>query len=215
MAHHDDFATEPLPGLPERPPAGEEVLWQGRPDAWALAREAFGLRWIMGYFALVVLWRASDGWLAAGPAGALALALPYVALAGLAALVILWMARAQARATVYTITTNRVVLRVGAALSVTYNLPFSRLEGAALDMRGNGIGTIALALPDGERLPYLSLWPHVRPWHLRAPQPALRCIPDAEQVSARLAAAAASRLHRPVIERRSPIRTNTAAVAAE
>ena len=133
MPHHDDFAVEPLPGLPERPPAGEEVLWQGRPDTWALAREAFGLRWVMGYFAFVVAWRAADGWLAAGLGGALALALPYVGLAGLGALVIWWLARAQARATVYTITTNRVVMRVGAALSVTYNLPFSRLQGAGLD----------------------------------------------------------------------------------
>lgn len=201
MPDHDDFAVEPIPGLPERPPAGEEVLWQGRPETGALAREAFGLRWVMGYFALVVAWRAADGWLMAGPGGALALALPYVGLAALAAAVIWWLAWAQARATVYTITTNRVVLRVGAALSVTYNLPFSRLQGAGLDLRKDGTGTIALHLTEGERLPYLSLWPHVRPWHLRAPQPALRCIPDAQATARLLAEAAESRLHRPIVAR--------------
>lgn len=201
MPHHDDFAVEPLPGLPERPPAGEEVLWQGRPDTWALAREAFGLRWVMGYFAFVVAWRAADGWLAAGLGGALALALPYVGLAGLGALVIWWLARAQALATVYTITTNRVVMRVGAALSVTYNLPFSRLQGAGLDLRKDGTGTIALQLTEGERLPYLSLWPHIRPWHLRAPQPALRCIPDARATAQLLAETAENRMHRPVVSR--------------
>ena len=40
---HDDFAIEPIPGLPERPPQGEEILWQGRPNWWALAKSACGV----------------------------------------------------------------------------------------------------------------------------------------------------------------------------
>jgi hypothetical protein len=48
---HDDFATEPVEGLPERPPEGESILWQGRPQAWALARESLAIRWVAGYFA--------------------------------------------------------------------------------------------------------------------------------------------------------------------
>ncbi len=32
MSRHDDFAFDPLPGLPEALPAGENILWQGRPD---------------------------------------------------------------------------------------------------------------------------------------------------------------------------------------
>jgi hypothetical protein len=36
---HDDFAVEPVRGLPEKPPAGEIILWQGRPDTIALARD--------------------------------------------------------------------------------------------------------------------------------------------------------------------------------
>ena len=35
---HDDFAVEPLPGLPAQPPKGEVILWQGRPQTFALAR---------------------------------------------------------------------------------------------------------------------------------------------------------------------------------
>ena len=27
---HDDFAAEPINGLPELPPRGEVILWQGR-----------------------------------------------------------------------------------------------------------------------------------------------------------------------------------------
>ncbi|MEO0946437.1 MAG: PH domain-containing protein, partial [Pseudomonadota bacterium] len=45
---HDDFATEPVRGLPERPPEGEEILWQGQPSAWALTRSAFAFWWVMG-----------------------------------------------------------------------------------------------------------------------------------------------------------------------
>jgi hypothetical protein len=59
---HDDFAVEPVRGLPERPPSGEIILWQGRPDTWSLAREALNLNWIMGYFALLVLWRVGPRW---------------------------------------------------------------------------------------------------------------------------------------------------------
>ncbi len=57
MEAHDDFAFEPVPGLPERLPEGELILWQGRPDAWALAREALNLNWVAGYFAVLALWR--------------------------------------------------------------------------------------------------------------------------------------------------------------
>lgn len=37
----------------------------------------------------------------------------------------LFLAWMQARATIYTITTARVILRVGAALPVTYTIPFT------------------------------------------------------------------------------------------
>lgn len=50
---HDDFAVEPIPGLPGIPPEGEEILWQGKPDVWALARDAFSIRWVAGVFRLV------------------------------------------------------------------------------------------------------------------------------------------------------------------
>jgi len=54
---HDDFAVEPIEGLPEELPAGEEILWQGRPNWWSLTKESWGLKWLMGYFALFALWR--------------------------------------------------------------------------------------------------------------------------------------------------------------
>ena len=36
---------------------------------------------------------------------------------------------------------------------------------------------------------YLLLWPHIRPWRLRAPEPMLSSIPDAAKVAAKLAEA--------------------------
>jgi hypothetical protein len=200
MSGHDDFAFEPIPGLPARLPAGEELLWQGRPDANALAREAYGIRWIAGYFALIVLWRATVGFDEAGLLGALAFGLPYVGLAVLGCAIVYLLAVAQARATIYTITSSRVVMRIGAALTVTFNFPFVQMESAQLDDRG-ATGTIALQTKGETRISFLILWPHVRPWHVARTQPALRCIPDAAAVAKLLAAAAQTRLSQPTITR--------------
>ena len=76
----DDFAFEPVPGLPALPPDGETILWQGRPAGFALAREAYKVNWIAGYFALLVLYRGYSGWDAGGLPMALAYGLPYAAI---------------------------------------------------------------------------------------------------------------------------------------
>lgn len=206
----DDFAFEAMPGLPALPPRGETVLWQGRPETWRLAVEAFGLNWIAIYFAAIVIWRGSVGFQIAGVQGAVAYGLPYLFLGLAAGLLILVLAWAQARATVYTITTARVAMRIGAALSVTFNLPFAQIESAALDLRRGGTGTVALKLVPGARLAYLVCWPHVRPWYFLT-QPALRCIPDAQRVARLLAEAAETRLTQPVVTRAA----ETSAIAAE
>lgn len=208
--HHDDFAFEAMPGLPSLPPKGEVVLWQGRPSTWALAMQAYGLRWILGYFALLILWRASVGAGDAGLAGALAYGLPYVILAALCCGIVLAMAAVQARTTVYTITSSRVAMRIGAALTVTLNLPFAELESAGLDLRRSGSGTLALKMKSDMQVSYAVCWPHVRPWHMSPTQPALRCIPDAKAVAGILADAAETRVAQPVISRES-----FTAVAAE
>lgn len=205
-----DFDFEPVPGLPALPPRGEEVLWQGRPGVWALAREAWGAGWIAGYFGLIVIWRFATAAASDGVMAGVAYGLPYLGLGGLALAVVTLLAWAQARTTVYTITTARVVMRIGAALPVTYNIPFRQIVTARLMERRGGSGTIALELTEGTRLPYLVCWPHVRPWHLRHPQPALRAIPEAARIAAILADAAETRLSQPVVSR--PV---AAALAAE
>ena len=199
---HDDFAFEPVRGLPERPPEGEVILWQGAPDIWTLARSVYKLDWVGIYFAVVVLWRGSAGWLEAGAAGALAYAIPYLGLGVAAAVILSVLAWVAARSTVYTVTNRRVAMRIGAALTVTINLPYRQIESAQLDLRKNGTGTIAFDTLGETKFSYLVLWPHLRPGHVRKTQPALRCIPDAQRVASLIAESAETRLAEPVLERR-------------
>lgn len=212
---HDDFAFEPVKGLPERPPRHERVLWQGRPDTWALARGAYKINWITGYFAVIVAWRASVGSIDGGLAGAFAFGLPYVLLWLAAMAVVLSLAWVAARSTVYTITTARVAMRIGAALTVTLNLPFRQVANADLDLKKDGTGTIALETLGETRFSYLMLWPHCRPGHVRVTKPALRCIPDAAAVAKLLAEAAETRLAEPVIQRPAATAPQGGLVAAE
>lgn len=212
MSGHDDFAFDALPGLPERPPQGEDILWQGRPAPMALARDAYGLSWIAGYFALVILWRAGTGFTDGGMGMAFAMGLPYLMLATLGLAVVYGLAWAQARTTTYTITSARVVQRIGAALPVTFNLPFVQIGSASLALKRDGTGTIALQTMGETRISYLVAWPHVRPWTMSKTQPAMRAIPDAAAVAKLLAEAAETRLSVPVIGHAGG---GLAAVAAE
>jgi len=203
MSGHDDFAFEPLPGLPERPPEGELILWQGRPDTWALARDAFRIRWLAIYFAVIVLWRAATGFADGGLPLGFAMGLPYLALGLLGLGVVYGLAWAQARAAIYTLTTARVVLRIGAALPVTFNLPFVQIGAASLDLHRDGTGTIAFDTLGETRIAALVAWPHVRPGFWAKTQPALRSIPDAAKVSRIFADAAEAQMTQPKISRAS------------
>lgn len=217
MSGHDDFAFEPVPGLPERLPQGEDMLWQGRPNAVALAREAYKITWVAGYFLALLLFKAGSAFMAGGLAYALAIGLPYFALGAVCTAIVYGLAYAQARCALYTLTSARVVLRIGAALPVTFNLPFAQIGSASLDRRSGGTGTIALSLLGRTRISALVAWPHVRPWRLARTEPALRCIPDAERVARLLAEAAETRLAMPVIRRADAgaSASGTSAIAAE
>lgn len=188
MTPHHEHEFEAAPGLPEPLPAGERILWQGAPDWRALALHAFHLRSLAIYFAAMMgvqalyLWDQGAGvllrsLLASGLMASVAL--------GLLALTA-WLS---ARTTLYTLTSRRVVMRIGIVLTITLNLPLRQLRGADLLARGQGVGDLALALAGKERIGWLHLWPHARPWHLGDPQPSLRCIPQAQAVGERLLAA--------------------------
>lgn len=194
MPYDEDFGEEPIRGLPRTPPEGERVLWQGAPAAWPLARDAMAVDWVAGYFALLAVWRGIAIGAAEGVWWGAAAAAWYVTLGGVAVGVLALLAWAMARATVYTLTTRRVVMRIGAALTLTINLPYRWIRSADLRMHRDGTGTIELDLKGEDRISYFVLWPHVRPWSLARPRPALRRLRDPRAVAAILGAAASARV---------------------
>ena len=200
-AGHDDFAAEPIRGLPELPPEGEKILWQGSPDWKKLAFHAFGLHWVVGYFALIMLWRAAAVGVEAGLWTGIERALPLGVLGAVCCGLVALMAYAQAKATVYTVTNRRVAMRIGAALSVTLNLPYRWIGAMDLSVDKRGVGTIALSLLGTTRISYLVCWPHVRPWRFNPSEPALRCIPEAEKVGRLLTECAEERLAELALQR--------------
>jgi hypothetical protein len=182
--------------LPEPLPAGERILWRGSPVWLGLARGAFRIWYVAGYFAVLALWRAvalrADG---ESLATAVSTALWFVPLALACIGILLLLAWLAVRTTTYTITSRRVILQVGVAVPISMNIPFSRIASAALRPYANGTGDIPLELIGGERVPYLAIWPHARPWRYSKPQPMLRSVPDAAAVAAILADALAVTAH--------------------
>jgi hypothetical protein len=189
--HEHEF--EPQFGLPEKLPAGESILWQGSPHAPTLARRVFHLRKLAAYFAILIAWKAVSEWRTGAGAGEILQSLGWTgALSALALGTIAGLAWLTARTTVYTLTSKRVVMRIGIVLTMTFNLPYRQITRADLrldDPRRPGAGDIVLGLADGIRVPYLQLWPHARPWQLRQPQPMLRSLKDASAVAALLGSA--------------------------
>lgn len=169
---------EPVRGLPGALPPGERILWQGGPDPWVFARTALKTRWIAAYFVAFAIYGMAQGSLA-GAAMTLATGLVCLGMLGLFA----W---GVARTTVYTLTDRRLVLRIGVALNVCFNLPLKAMTAGEMRPLGNGFGDIALSL-EGARIGYALLWPHARPWRLKEPQPMLRAIPEAQAFAALLA----------------------------
>ena len=179
-----DLAFDHAPGLPEALPPGEKLLWQGRPDWKTLALGAYRLREISAYFALLAVWRAGSAFYAGGGAREAAIGVLWLLpLAVLAMALLSGLAWLSARMTIYSLTDKRVVMRIGAALPVTLNLPYTEIESASLARHANGCGDVPLVLKSGGALGYFVLWPHARPFAFRRPEPMLRALPDAERVA--------------------------------
>ncbi|WP_245325260.1 photosynthetic complex putative assembly protein PuhB [Bradyrhizobium sp. CCH5-F6] len=187
---HQQFMDSQFKELPAPLPAGERVIWQGKPGFKGLALRSFHIREVSIYFGALLAWRLWSNW-SHGIQGrdavisALWLIAPaisaIVVLAGLA-----WLFR---RAACYTLTSKRVLFQFGVALPMTMNIPLTKITNAALKIHRDGSGDIPLGVSDGKRVSYLLLWPHIRPWRLRAPEPMLCALPDAAIVAARLSEA--------------------------
>jgi Bacterial PH domain len=179
-----EFETEYAPGLPAPLPKGERLLWQSKPRWRSLAVHAFHVRAIAVYFAMLTVWRgmivAADGADAVGIISAMAwialLALTAIALLGLLA----WLS---ARSTIYTITDRRILMRFGIALPITLNIPLRLVDAASISRHRDFTGDIALTVSGDDRVAYLVLWPHARPWRVNRPEPMLRSLAKPEEVA--------------------------------
>jgi hypothetical protein len=208
---HDDFEIEPIAGLPELPPEGEDILWQGKPSTLALARDAMNLNWVIGYFAILMGWRFLSVVDVLPLGQAIGATVPFALLGAVVCGLLVGIAYIQARNTVYTITSARIVMRIGAALTLTLNLPYREIGNASLKLRKDGTGTVALETTGATQLSHLVLWPHARPWHFNPSQPALRCIADARNVADILSSAAEARVNIPQVTRTTPAFNSVAA----
>ncbi len=165
-------------------PRGESLVWQGRPDARALAVRVFHVRSVAIYFVLLFGVRIAIGLsngqrLLDATVAAAQLAIPFaivtVLLCGLAIL--------YSRTTRYSLTNRRVLLQFGAVLPMTLNIPYGQIASAAVKEYADGSGDLPIAVASEQRLAFLLLWPHVRPWRLTKVEPMLRCVPDARGVT--------------------------------
>lgn len=183
-----EYESEPIPGLPGLLPPGERILWQGSPDRRSLARTAFHTRLIAGYFVLLAalaignaIWSQATGIEALAGIGAT------VGLGAVCYGLLHLFAWASARSTIYTLTERRIVMRMGIALPKCINLPIGLVGSVDLNQHGDGTGDLPLTITKGQRLGYVALWPHARPWRLKDPQPMLRAVPDVATVATLIA----------------------------
>ena len=82
-------------------------------------------------------------------------------------------------------------MRVGVALPITLNLPFSKLAAAAgkkVSSKTNS-GNLSFDVLPEERIGWLMVWPHTRPWHMTRAQPSFRHIDNFDAVAETLATA--------------------------
>jgi len=208
----DEAGRTWIAGIGEPLPADEQLLWAGTPRRAAIARRVCKLRLFAGYFAALT---GVVFWVQAGSLGtrvAAVNALAVVAM-GLTVLGFGWVfATLVARSTVYAITDRRVVLRIGVAIPAVLNVPLDQIAAVDLRRDAGGTGDVVLTLAGTDRIAYLLLWPHARPWRYARPQPALRCLPDAEGVG--LALARAVQAAEPALDRRVEEMNEDATTAA-
>lgn len=182
-----EYEFEPQYGLPERLPQGERIVWQASPDTATLAREAFHIRKLAVYFAVLLVARAVPELSAGNGAWAALVSLKWLAPLSLLAMLSVWsLAAMTSRTTVYTLTNKRLVMRLGIVLTVTFNIPLRKIVSADAREHARGFGDISVMLSKEDHIAWVHLWPSVRPWHLARPQPTVRCVANGQALASKL-----------------------------
>ena len=196
----NEHEFEPVRGLPELLPAGERTIWRGEPDWRSLARRVFHVRKIALYFGLLIAFSITSKLVGGESIAAVVSAASWQLTLALSALGILFfLAWLYARTTVYTLTSERLVMRFGVALTMAVNIPWTRIVKADLLLHGDGTGDIVFTVDPERRMSYILLWPLVRPWHFSPVMPAIRSIQDADAVAAQLGDVLRKRHQQPAV----------------
>ena len=165
-------------------PKGEHVIWLDSPDWKSFALRVFHIKALAIYFTIAIafniLWMVANGSPTADVLVSTARLVPLSLLALVLFTLVAWL---MAKSTTYAITNHRVFLRIGVALSITVTVPLKTIRSADLKLYKDGTGDLPLSLTGEDRLAYLHLWPHARPWQLKDTAPMLRAVPDAKKVA--------------------------------
>lgn len=181
---NDDHRIEPQKGLPQKLPEGEKLLWQGAPSMRALAIDAFHVRALAVYFGIAAILRGS--YLTANGSTAregLETGLVVFGMGGVSVAILAIIAWGMASRCMITITSKRIVVRHGVAIRKYINIPFGQIAEIGLRVHQSGKGDIALTTDGTVPLPYLHLWPFVRPTHFRKTAPVLRGLTEVQTVA--------------------------------
>ena len=109
--------------------------------------------------------------------------LSYMSLGMVAIFILLAISFLISSTTLYSITDKRLVMRIGIVLNLSLNIPFSKIETAELKANPDKSGDISLNLVPDNKIAYLHLWPHCRPWFFSSPRPRLSCLKDVEVIA--------------------------------
>ncbi|WP_411278793.1 photosynthetic complex putative assembly protein PuhB [Gemmatimonas sp.] len=179
-------------GVPHALPEGEHILWQGAPEASAIATHVFHWRFIAAYFVVMLaVWIVGTEYAVSSQAF-LAGLLVRVSLSSLVLGIVFVLARVVARTSWYAITSQRLVLRLGMVFEMSINVPFTILESAGVGVFKDGTGQVVVKIAKPSRLAYIALWPHCRFRSINQPQPVLRGLSDPQGVGMLLADAVAA-----------------------
>ena len=179
--HTHEF--EPSFGFPEALPTSEKVLWQGKPCARLIAKRIFFLPYLFFYFlALSLLSLVVDSEIVTIHSFFVNF-LSYMSLGLVAIFLLLSISFLISSTTVYSITDKRIVMRIGIVLNLSLNIPFSKIQSAEAKEYSDNSGDISIELTPENKIAYLHLWPHCRPWFLSSPRPRLSCLKDVETVA--------------------------------
>lgn len=186
-----EYEDEPVRGLPDYLPDDETLIWQGTPDRKIMARRVFHLRSVSLYLAALLVAHIVIQLTQGATVSAVLLEGGWMFALALAAIGILaGLAWAYARATIYTLTNKRLVLRCGVAMQMMVNIPLSTVNSADMRRFADGSGDIVLSLDEEKRLSYILLWPNVKSWQFSPVRPALRSLANVDAVATALASVA-------------------------